>query len=124
MKKRFVVLVVAILFYGCASVTTNLYKDAIIFSPTNPDKISVFRQKPQNTEFIEIGEITVSRVNKIENAEKELKKAAAKLGGDAVYIINQNSKSGAVIIPTYGGGFAGGMRTELMITGVVIKYKD
>jgi len=66
----------------------------------------------------------VSEVYKWKDAEKELKKAAAKLGCDAVYIINQNAKSEGVMYPVYGVGTMGAMDTQLIVTGVAIKYKD
>jgi hypothetical protein len=116
------------LFIGCASVSTNLYRGATTYPPTDSQKVSVYHQKPQNVDFIEIGEITVSDVSSWKDVEGALKKEAAKLGGDAVYIIQQNKTTQGGIVPAYGGryggGIYGGVGTNLIVTGVVIKYNE
>ena len=116
-------------FIGCASVSTNLYRGATTYPPTDSKRVSVYHQKPQNVDFVEMGEITVSDISSWKDAEKELKKEVAKLGGDAIYIIHQNKKTEGAIVPAYGAGrygagIYGAMDTSLIVTGVVIKYTE
>jgi len=118
------ILITFIACIGCASVSVNLYKGSTVFPTTDSSKVSVFQQKPQKENFIEIGEITVSEVYRWSDAERELKKAASKLGGDAVYIIHQGKRSEAALFPVYGSGIMGAMDSEIIVTGVVIKYMD
>ena len=115
MKKLLLVFIIIILapLLGCTSATTTLYKNDTTYPATSPEKISIFRQKPPNVDFIELGEIRVSnRGADIESVEKRMKKEAAKLGGDAVYIINQISLSADIPADR-----------QLIVTGIVIKYR-
>ena len=113
-----------VLCIGCAHISTNLYKDSPTYPPTDPSNVSVYHRKPQNVNFVELGEITVSEVNSWKDAEKALKEGAAKIGGDAVYIITQNSKSEGVIVPLYMRDAVSNWDTQLIVTGVVIKYME
>ena len=119
MKKAIVLLALAVLISGCASTSVNLYDNKESHESTNPRDVKVFHKMPQGRAFVELGEVTVSRVTMWSWAESELKKKAAALGGDAVYIINEGGTSQGAV---YGG--AGGFNTTITVTGVVIKYKD
>jgi hypothetical protein len=123
MKRIGIFLVICHLLISCASVSTNLYRNSPTYPPSDPSKVGVFHQKPQNENFIEIGEVTVSDVYSWKEVEKELKKAAAKWGGDAVYIISQNMKGEGVLTSGYKSA-VGVINTQMIVTGVVIKYKD
>ena len=127
--KKLISLILILLGCATGSTSINLYRGAVTYSPTDSKRVSVYHQKPQNANFIEIGEITISEVYSWKDAEKLLKEEAAKLGGDAVYIIHQDKKSEGVIVPAYrgrvyGGGIYGSMDTTLIVTGIAIKYAE
>lgn len=119
MKKLIYLLVMTMLLSGCASYSVNLYENTTHYKPTNPKEVRVFHKIPQDRGFIELGEITVSGVDTWSWAENALKKKTAELGGDAVYIINKDDTSEGAMV-----GHLGGFDTTLIVTGVVIKYKD
>ncbi len=119
MKKAIVLLALAVFISGCASTSINLYQNKSSYGPTDPKGVKVFHKMPQDRAFIELGEVTVSRVTMWEWAENELKKKAAELGGDAVYIINMGDTTQGAMANGYGG-----IGSTLIVTGVVIKYKD
>ena len=101
----------AVLFIGCATISVK---------PTNSKKVKLFHKPLQDREFIELGEIKVSWTYDWKTLEKLLKRKASELGGDAVCINIAKKQKG------YGGIFGyifGTMDTQLMITGVIIKYK-
>jgi len=119
MNKVIVLLALVVLISGCASISANLYDNKTSYPSTNPKDVRVFHKMPQDRAFVELGEVTVSRVTMWSWAESELKKKAAALGGDAVYIISEGGTSQGGV---YGG--AGGFNTTITVTGVVIKYKS
>jgi hypothetical protein len=77
---------------GCVTLkpatTVTLYDDNVWFTPTDAKVVKVFYKKPENTRFVEIGEITVEDARNMEEAKQALKERAAELGGNAVYIVN------------------------------------
>ena len=119
MRKFIGVLLACAVLSGCASISSNLYDNKASYPSTNSKDVKVFHKMPQDRAFVELGEVTVSRVTMWSWAEGELKKKAAALGGDAVYIISEGGTSQGGV---YGG--AGGFNTTITVTGVVIKYKD
>lgn len=118
-KKIIFILIITILVGGCASYSVNLYENRANYKPTNPKEVRVFHKIPQDRDFIELGEVTVSGVDSWSWAENALKKKTAELGGDAVYIINKSDTSEGAMV-----GHLGAFDTTLIVTGVVIKYKD
>ena len=115
-----IALLIALTFSAYAETSVNLYNEDVKYEKTDAKTIKVFRQQPEGKEFVKMGEIVVSKVKKMEAAEKQLKKKASEIGADAVYIIDsQKSQSGYVtmssmILPI----------RKTTITAIAIKYKD
>lgn len=90
-------LVASIIIVMTTSIATNcastrvvsretLYDEEKIYPATSPEDIKIFQKKPEDLEFLEIGEIIVENARDWNEAEEILKLKAAEYGGDAVYI--------------------------------------
>ncbi|RLB83094.1 MAG: hypothetical protein DRH17_03305 [Deltaproteobacteria bacterium] len=106
--KGIVALCCIFLFLGCAQVSVVEHEHGLSLHPTDAKNIKVFVEKPTDKEFTKLAEVTVDNINTWKDAVNKLKKEAAKLGGDAVYIVSKISTSRIGVI---------------IVTGVVIKYK-
>jgi hypothetical protein len=110
------------LLVGCVSTTSNLYNPGVVHSPTNISNVAVYKTQPE-FEFIKIGEITVDDCKDWSQAESALKREAAKIGADAVVVIDtQTSQRGGLV----GGpsGLVGGITKRMAVTGIAIKRKE
>jgi hypothetical protein len=94
MKIRYILSVVVLLAItigtGCATsrVTSReaLYRDDIYYPATDPAEVKVFQKRPEDVDFIEIGEIIVENAREWEEVESIFRIKAAEFGGDAVYV--------------------------------------
>ena len=134
--KKILILFLCLMLLGCASPSirsVNLYNKDLKFAPTNFDSVQFFLRKPfRESNFIEIGEITVEHTN-WQAIEKILKTKAAELGGDVVYVIN---KSGQIQTDTYRDyryddvsyrnheRWQRNVYKNWVVTGLVVKYKN
>jgi len=93
MKKVVLVASIFLVLIGCAITkeTVRLYREGVVYPPTQPEKVEVFQKKPSGRNFIEFGEITVEYAEDWDHVEKIFKKKAAELGADAVYVYNKES---------------------------------
>jgi hypothetical protein len=84
-----ITVVTVLIVTSCASTRVvsreTLYDEEKIYPATNPADIKIFQKKPEDIEFIEIGEIIVENARDWNEAEEILKSKAAEYGGDAVY---------------------------------------
>ena len=137
MKFYILLFILFFMISGCKTyeppMTISMYGRDMYYSPKPLEAVQVFHNKPPGR-YIEIGELTVEGVYNLNRAKDALRKKAAELGGDAVYIVN------ILTLPenppvSYGLGYGhrhhshsyhyGHHRVssyEYTVTGVVIRY--
>jgi len=141
MKKNYILFVLYLSFFsfsGCKTyepyASINMYGNDMYFSPRPIEAVQVFHNKPPGR-FMEIGEITVERAFSLERAKDVLRRKAADIGGDAIYIVD------VLVIPEsrphsvgfsyghqygYNHGYSYGYNRdydfEYTVTGVIIRY--
>ena len=139
MKKT--VYCILILFFivlsGCVTYepysSVSMYGADMYFSPRPVESVQVFHNRPPGN-YMEIGEITVERSYSLEKAKDVLRKRAASIGGDAVYIVD------TLLVPEsysnsmgfnyghnkhpygYNYGYNKYPDVEYTVTGVIIRY--
>lgn len=87
MKKPIYLFIVVMLASGCAYFSSQMYPIKENYTPTNPDKVAIFRFPP-STPYQAIGEIEVKAApaSNWNSLHRRLKEEAAKMGGDAIII--------------------------------------
>ena len=101
MKERSVILILAFLFLaGCSTVTveSERYPGVPVYEPTDLEGIEILRSEP-NRPYQKLGEIYLQPNGNPSQREilKKFKKAAAKMGADAVILVAD--KSGLTVGP-------------------------
>ena len=111
---------------GCNTVsTTNTqYLGGPTYAPSDPAQIQILRAAPSRPN-VRLGEVTAEPSSDNVSAQKieaSLRKAAAKMGADAVVIVSDRTQvTGAVITgPWYGRTIQ--QTTARVVVGVAIKY--
>jgi hypothetical protein len=122
--KRITAVLVSVFLFGCASGTVSL---------TNPPKnsidvaqVKIYREAPETYEVIGIVEAysdagpTKETIQN--NALKELKKQAAKIGANGIIINSVNEEQVSYSVPTTGGlyGPGGGANLSGSKTGIAV----
>ena len=137
MKAYLILLLILLFVSGCKTyeppTTISMYGTDMYFSPKVPEAVQVFHNKPPGR-YMEIGELTVEKAYSLNRAKDVLRRKAAGLGGDAVYIVD------ILVVPDtypYSYGFQYGHHHhpygfnygynryadyEYTVTGVVIRY--
>ena len=104
---RKIVFLIFLLFFSISCITSNAYRyPGFIFSPTNPKQIQVLYLAP-SIPFEIIGEVTargpaISTWREVENV---MRKAVAKIGGQAVIIVERREPYVASYISPSSGKF-------------------
>ena len=116
-----IILVISLFLSACYSVDFIKYSEETYSATTSVD---VFRNKPVDREYIELGELSL-RVKKgiFSNQESvvlKLKEKAKEIGADAIIILGEESE-GSVIVPI------GDLYTSVdkrYIIAIAIRYKN
>lgn len=111
---------------GCNTVSINSHQYLGVQScpPSNPAQIQILRQEPTRP-HVQLGEVRAEPASDSVSAQKietALRKAAAKLGADAIVIVHDRTEvTGAMVT----GSWYGRSVQQIMgrvIVGVAIKY--
>ena len=111
---------------GCKTVSTstNQYLGGPIYPPSNPANIEILRTQPTRP-HVRLGEVQAEPSSDSVGApqiEEAIRKAAAKLGADAVVIVyDRNQITGAFVSGPWWGRSVNTV-TGRVIIGVAIKY--
>ena len=138
MKSSFFLLILILLCSGCKTyephTSINMYGTDAYFPQKKPQDVKVFHHKPPG-DYTEIGELTVEGTYSMNYAKEILKRKAAAIGGDAVFLVNiiilQDDPYGSVFNYNYhrhphkfGYNTQNYINYEYTITGVIIRYKQ
>jgi hypothetical protein len=111
---------------GCNTVSTSntQYLGGPIYAPSDPAQIQILRATPSRPN-VRLGEVTAEPSGdnvSVQKIEASLRKAAAKMGADAVVIVSDKTQvTGAMITgPWYGRTIQ--QTTARVVVGVAIKY--
>jgi hypothetical protein len=119
-------LVVLLAVSGCktVSITSNQYIGGPQYAPSNPADIQILRTPPTRP-HVRLGEVRAEPSSDsvgVQQIEESMRKAAAKMGADAIVIVyDQTQVTGAMVTgPWYGRTI---QRTVgRVVVGVAIKY--
>jgi hypothetical protein len=125
----FLVAVSAAIF-GCAStnVSTIPYPNVPAFQATDPARIQVLRAEPPRAhaklaEFIVAAAEPSGSSPSVQDVDDKLRTAAAKLGADAVVIVQDSIQPGLPVATGTWWGRTPGTHDAREVTGVAIKYR-
>lgn len=111
---------------GCdtVSVSSTQYIGGPIYAPSNPAQVQILRIMPNRT-HARLGEVTAQPSSQdvgVQKIDAALRKAAAKMGADAVVIVSDRTQvTGAIVTgPWYARTVQ--QTTGRVIVGVAIKY--
>jgi hypothetical protein len=127
MKHRSVILVLALLLLaGCSTgkVESKLYPGVPLYAPINPKNVEILRSAPSRP-YQQMGEIHIQPHDNPSQKEifKKFKKAAAKMGADAVILVADKSMltGGPVADPKWWNGELN-PGSDKNIVGIAIWY--
>ena len=120
-------LAVSLALCGCASISVNTkdYLGLPKYAPSDPARVQILAAEPKQAHE-KLGEImlTVGGNPAREKLEQKLKRAAAKLGADAVFVGYDKTHVFPVVYADWWGGPYGGSESVYRdIVAVAIKYK-
>jgi hypothetical protein len=111
---------------GCQSVSvnSNQYVGGPTYAPSDPTQVQILRTMPTRAN-VRLGEVTAEPSSdsvSVEKIEAALRKAAAKMGADAVVIVSDRTQvTGAIVSgPWFGRTIQ--QTSGRVIVGVAIKY--
>ncbi len=125
--KRFVVTAaLASLLCGCSTVytRTNPYLGISNYPATKPDHVQILSAEPKNRPHDRLGEVflDIGGSPSKKKLEKKLKAAAANLGGDAVFVVSDQTRIFPVVyVDWWGPTFTQDARRGII--AVVVKFK-
>jgi hypothetical protein len=124
---RAVLLAASLVLCGCSSISVNTkaYLGSPKYAPSDPARVTILASEPKQPKE-QLGEIMLSVGGNPprEKLEDMLRRAAAKLGADAVYVVYDKTHVFPVAYAGWWGGPYGvseDMRRD--IVAVAIKYK-
>jgi len=109
MKKLILIALISVLCSACAITTHYVQSDSKQYPSTNVEDIKVFANSDVMDNYIVIGSLATHVPGNGEQAVKELKKEAAKIGADAIIAL-QLDKINSIASAT-------------QATGVAVKFK-
>jgi len=124
---RVTLLAVSLVLCGCASitVTTKEYLTSPRFAPSDPARVQILAVEPKRANE-RLGEIMLSVAGSPsrEKLEQKLKRAAAKLGADAVFMRYDTTHVVPIVYyDWWGGPYATSEAVYRDVVAVAIKYK-
>lgn len=78
---------------ACTNVQVQKFDRAKAFPPTNAADVVIYPDKPEERQFIELGEITVTGADNWPQIEKVFRKKAAEMGADGVYVFTKQQET-------------------------------
>lgn len=110
-------LVLLTLYFSCVR-SRVMPQPNINLEPTNPWDVEIYYLEPEKS-YTKIGMVEAggARLSSWKNVEKYLRKQAAKIGGDAIIILEQDR-------PVRGITSKGKVYRKKYLRGIVIKWKD
>jgi hypothetical protein len=117
-------------FVGCAStnVSTIPYPNVPAFQASDPARIQVLRAEPARA-HVKLAEIIVAAAEpsgsppSVQDVDDKLRTAAAKLGADAVVIVQDSIQPGLPVATGTWWGRIPGTHDARAVIGVAIKYR-
>ncbi len=125
MNRKLLLIGFSLWLAGCASISTrtHVYTGAPKYPPADPLKVQILRVAPTRPHD-RLGEIALDATDdpSRERVEKKLKKAAAKLGADALVVVfDQRRLFPVVYVDWWGATFSA--QEHHGIIAIAIKYK-
>ncbi len=126
MKRFLAIMALAALASGCASINsrTHAYLGVPGFAPTQPEKVQILSAEPKTRQHERLGEIFLDIGGSPSKAamEKRLRKEAAKLGADAVFVLKDEMHVFPVVYVDWWGPLYS-QDARRAIIAVAIKFK-
>jgi len=117
-----------LLLTGCNTVSTSntQYLGLPNYPPTNPALVQILRKEPEQA-HVQLGEVRAEPFSESVSAEKietAIKKAGAKMGADAVVIVQDRTQvTGAMVSGPWYGRSVQPVESRIII-GVAIRYTE
>jgi hypothetical protein len=120
----------ALFLAGCSSVSTQIqpFVGGPSYAPTDEEDVQVLRAKPARA-FEPVGRVVVDATGNPskEKIEQEIEKGAAKLGADAAFVVQDQTRTFPVIYYDYSNWTWGGEQVaseqHREIIALAIRYK-
>jgi hypothetical protein len=119
------VLLLAVAGCNTVSINSNQYVGVTQYPPTDPASIQIMRAEPTrpNIRLGEVRAVPSSESVTVQKIEESLRTAAAKMGADAVVIIQDSTQiTGAVVTGPWYGRSVQTIQGRVVV-GVAIKYQ-